>query len=795
MLVDKPALRILIPFIVGILSRAALGNFTINVITLFSILILFLLVIIIIYKGSKFCLLHYLPWLFLIFLGFAKHHFDSHYVDKYRIDRFIDRDDVFAVEGEILDPPFKKTRYLQFVIETKRIITYDSVFNVSGGVQIILPVENVKDIRSYKHGYGIKIYSGLSALNNARNPGGFDIKNYFQANDIYARIYLDNDEKILIDSQQRKSIITFFYNLRYQIGDIIEKEIGGTEATFLKSILIGDRSEIPYELKESFINSGVMHILAVSGLHVGIITIILLTVFRVFRLNNVFIFILTTICLVVYIFLTGSSPSVVRASIMAIVLLGALVLERKVNIFNSIAVAALIILLLDTRQLFNPGFQLSFVAVISIVMLFPIMSKIKNLLPDDLRKNRLLQNVIDLFIVSFSAAIGTLPFTSYYFGKISVIGLVANLIIVPLMGVVLSMGIMFIIFSFISVYLSNIVAESTRSFASLLLYCVNYFGNMKYSHLNSVFSISTGLFYYFWVFFFFTLNRKNFLGRLFIGLLLILNIYLFTSLFECSDLEILFFDVGQGDAILIKTPEEKYILVDAGVKNPNYDAARRFIVPYLNRNNIKTIDLLINSHPHSDHLGGIPTILRGFKVSRMIDAGSVENSSLYSEYRKLLDSLKINYVIKNRGDTIYINDKIRLYILNPTTEIKSTENINNHSIVIKIIYKNSSILLTGDIESRYEEEIGNLYKDFLKSNIYKCPHHGSNTSSSRYFIGFVKPEYAIISVGQNNKFDHPSVEVIERLEELNVDTYRTDHHGAVLFRTDGNRVWKIDWKK
>lgn len=794
MLANKPAVKILILLVFGIFLRYLLSGVSLDLeyIALSFLFLTFILVVA--YKWSRKGVFIYLASIFVIFLGFSKYHFDSHYIDKYRVDKFVDRQDVIAVSGEIRDLPLKKSKYFQFVMEANRLFTNDSVFNVSGCVQVVLPIENVRDLKYYKSGFGITIFSGLSALKTARNPGDFDLKNYLNSNDIYARIYLDDDENILLDSLQKKSIINYIYNLRFVIANLIENKISGVEASFLKGIIIGDRSEIPFELKESFINSGVMHILAVSGLHVGIITLILITIFNVFRLNKVSIFFLTAICLIFYIFLTGSSPSVVRASIMAIVLMGALVLERKINVFNSIAVAALIILLIDSRQLFHPGFQLSFAAVISIVTLYPKLSRVKNLISKNLSQVRIFQILVDLFAVSFAAAIGTLPFTSYYFGKISIIGLVANLFIVPLMGFVLAMGVAFTIFSFISNFVAEIFAESTKLFASILLHSVNYFGTMKYSHINSVFSLSTGLFYYFWIFFIFSINKQNYLGKLFIGLLIILNAYVITTVLKKSDLEILFFDVGQGDAIFIRTPEEKYILIDAGLKNPYFDAAQRFVIPYFVRNNIKRIDLLINSHPHSDHLGGIPTILRNLKVNRMIDAGSIEESNIFYDYKKLLDSLKIDYDIKTRKDTILIDDKIRIYVLNPTIEIKNTKNLNNHSLVLKVVYSNISILLPGDIESRYEDELSNLYNTFLSSDILKCPHHGSSTSNSQNFIEFIKPKYAIISVGANNKYDHPSDEVIERLRKMNVQVYRTDYDGALFFKTDGKKLWNIDWR-
>lgn len=792
MLIDKPAIKFIIPFILGILiGKIFQISPLVLVYVIASINILYFFTRK--YIGIIYGIILLYP--IIVLLGLLKFQIDFYYREDNRVDNFINQNKLVELKGIIIDQPTKKTNYVQLVIKADSLLTNNGNYKISGNVIITIPSENVTSIDPYKYGQGVRIKSFLLPLTSARNPGDFDMKRYLNANNIFAKMYLEDEGNIVIEeSRAGFSIIGLIYSIRSKIARNVENDIGGVEASFLKGILIGDRSEIPLDLKESFINSGVMHILAVSGLHVGIIVLILISLLNIFNLSDRVRFASVSVFLIFYVFLTGSSPSVIRASIMAIVVLGALIYQRKINIYNSLAIAAIIILLFDSRQLFHPGFQLSFTAVISIVALYPKIIKIQDIFPEHIQENGYLKYFIALFAVSFSAAIGTLPFTSYYFGKISIIGLLANLIIVPIMGLTLAFGLIYTIMSFINAALASIVAETTKLFSAILLYFVDMFGSLKYAYLDVSFSFEDGIIYYVLIFLLFSTYIKNFIIRILICMLILLNVYVYKDIFKPNFAEITFLDVGQGDAIFIKSPKQKYILIDAGVKNLYRDAGQRFILPYFKQNNIKKIDLLINTHPHSDHLGGIPTILRNVKVNRIVDAGSKEKSEIYSDYLHLRDSLSIPYSKKYYGDTINIDDNIRLYVLHPGVDILESRNLNNHSLVIKLLYGERSILFTGDIERESEIKISGRYGKFLKSDIIKCAHHGSSTSNSEEFLNIVEPEFAVISVGANNKFNHPSEEVLTHLNNRKIQIYRTDLDGAITYRTNGSYLRMVNWR-
>lgn len=792
MLSDKPAVKIVIPFILGIIAGQEI---IIPIYPTITLSVLILLFVIIFYKFKYNLLVNFLLILLFFSIGFLKIQSDAHYFEINRIDKFIDHPDYEFITGAVCDLPSRNPRYLQFVIEADTIYTKNNCFETYGGVLVAIPSEDLDNFQKIRYGDRVRLYSKLLTITSARNPGDFDMKNYLNANNIFTKCYLEYPDEIQIVNKSKSfSFLKIIFSIRSSIAERLGEFVGGVEASFLKGILIGDRSEIPFDLKESFINSGVIHILAVSGLHVGMLILILVAILDFIRMNEKMKFFTISFILIFYIFLTGAAPSVIRASIMAIVLLGGTILERRLNIYNSLAVAALIILLYDARFLFHSGFQLSFIAVISIVALYPQIMKINEVLPKSLKSCLLLQKLLMLFAISISAAIGTLPFTSYYFGKISIIGIVANLVIIPLMTLVLALGLTVTIFSFLNDFVTSFFAESTKFFTYILLVLVDYFGNLKFSHINEKFSFEAGVLYYIVILFLFSATREIFLKRILIAVFLVTNLTLYIDLFRSEKLKIIFFDVGQGDAALIRTPDGENILIDAGAKTAYRDVAERFIVPYLKRNNINKLDLMINSHPHSDHIGGMPYILRSMKVNRVVDAGSAESTIFYLEYKKLIDSLQISYKQVGRGDTVYISKKIRMYILHPDILARTERNLNNHSLVIKVLFGKNSILLTGDVEEYYENDIINHYKEFVKSDILKAAHHGSNSSNSDYFLSYVKPSIAVISVGFNNKFNHPSPQVLERFLRNKINYMRTDLDGAGVFELTGENVRKIDWR-
>lgn len=248
-----------------------------------------------------------------------------------------------------------------------------------------------------------------------------------------------------------------------------------------------------------------------------------------------------------------------------------------------------------------------------------------------------------------------------------------------------------------------------------------------------------------------------------------------------SDLELVFFDVGQGDSVYIKTPEGKNILVDGGPGRQALSALARYMAWW-----DKEIDLLVLTHPHDDHVGGLTDILNNYQVGQVLYTGVVHNSPSYLEFLNELKESRAELILARPGQLIRLGKDASLEILYPVRDLAGTEavNLNNTSIVLKLAYGQTQALLTGDIELEAEKELLEKEAD-LKAQILKVAHHGSNTSSHSEFLEAVDPQYAVISVGQENKFNHPSRRIERRLEYGGIKILRTDQEGDIVFSSDG----------
>ncbi len=311
-----------------------------------------------------------------------------------------------------------------------------------------------------------------------RNPGEFDYNNYLNSKGISGILICYEGDSLNI----LKSVEHFISSLIFSVRKVIDKRIHDLfepeTAGLLRGLLLADRSEIDFELKTQFINSGVVHVLAVSGLHVGYILLIFIFLFG--RFNIYLRTILISLGLVSFMLITGVPPSVFRATVMALIILLAFISNRSTNLINSISLAAIIILLVDPAEIYNPGFQLSFSAVLSIGIIYPIIEKQIIYLKIS---NRFIRGVILFVGVSLSAQIGTLPFTLAYFGKLSVIALLANLIVIPAIGIVIALAFTSLFVSVISFTIASYFVAMNDLLTSFLFSIISFTGNLNYSFI------------------------------------------------------------------------------------------------------------------------------------------------------------------------------------------------------------------------------------------------------------------------------------------------------------------------
>ncbi len=708
--------------------------------------------------------------------------------------------ETIVVRGVVAEEAFRRGNQLQFIVATDRIFRQS---RVKSGERRIIVRGSKKALNVFSPvlhvGTELELRGVLDEYPQPRNPGEFDYGRYLELNDIDGIVQVSDSTMIrILSATSSNSFRALISRFRNSLSDALDAVQGESAASFLRGILLADRSNIASEVKQAFVDTGTIHVLAVSGLHVGVVATVFYGFFGLLRLKRKPLIVATTLGLVSYMVLIGSPPSVVRSTIMAIVLLVGPFLERRTDVYQSLGVAAMMLLVADTNNLFNVGFQLSFAAVLSIVYFYPFFVNILNRIPERFEEIKMLNPVLKLFAVSLAAQLGTLPFTAYYFDRISIVSLFANLVVVPIVGVNVMLGFATLASSAVSSWVAQCYAALNEWLVTFLLGFVKVAADVPYAYVQTErLGTSFPILYYLCLIGIVNISQKKVVKSTLIACLVVLNCLIYAELVNGTgrDLTVTAIDVGQGDALLIEFPGGTNMLVDAGPRSLNYDSGERIVAPFLRHKGVERLDAIMLSHPHSDHIGGVPYLLEHFGVARLLEPSFRGESSLYRKIHNVARSRSVPVFHYSTGDTIDIDDNARLYVLHPYAQTDSATNLNNASIVVKLVYGATEILLTGDAELEVEKKLLRRYAAFLRSDLLKAAHHGSSTSSSQGLVKAVRPAMTIVSVGRNNKFRHPSPSVMELFRKEAIRILRTDKEGAIVLESDG-KEWKVvPWRQ
>lgn len=790
---DYPLIKYVIAFILGILSTNYLP---LQIEYSFGIIAIFFLIILIFILTNQNKLITPLLMIIILVVGNIYLTFSNSSPVVYPFeDSKISNTIIY---GEVKEISLIHSDKFKVVVQSDSVTVNDSAYILQNNFQCNISSDSKKGVAQLYNalsiGNKIKVLGTLRKGRGERNPGEFNYYKYLQLKNIAGILYTKKIRDIRITEPSINKFSNAILNWRKWVSEKIELSHNKRSASLLKGLLLADRSEIDYGTKESFINSGVIHVLAVSGLHVGFIVLIFMFLFS--RMSIYPRTFLTILGLVAFLFLTGSPASVFRATIMVVVMLLIYMSNRSYNSLNALAIAALILLFINPAELFNPGFQLSFSAVLSILVVYPILcEKITT-------KNKMLRYLLLFSAVSFSAQLGTLPFTLIYFQKLSIISLLANLLVIPIIGIIVGLGVITIFISSLSAFFSVYFASANMLSTDLLMAIVDFTGTQEFSYFYIPnFSIVDGIIFY--IFLSLTIySTKKFTNIWASSVLLILvglNLFFFMQLDDKQLLpdgkfSIVIIDIGQGDGILLKFPNGKTALIDAGNATPTFDNGERVIAPLLRRLSITQIDYGFVSHVDSDHYKGFLSLLENGWIKEIYKPQIDTSLQKDIRFEKLIkgNNVKMNYYSKSK----MIFDNLSLYILNDTTNnVYKSFGANNNSGVLKIIHGTNTFLFVGDAEYEAEKTMVNTYGQFLDSDVLKIGHHGSKSSSSQMFINKVSPKIGLISAGLNNNFGHPVKLILDRYTKSNVTMYRTDLEGAIILQSDGELINKVNWRE
>lgn len=700
--------------------------------------------------------------------------------------------------AQVLDVELKRSFEIVFTVRADSIFIDNKL--IAANDKLICKFrgddEQRKDFyRKINSGNKIFLTGTFQKGRDRRNPGEFDYDKYLKQNGITGLFVSYDTDSIKILSSEKSFFKSLLFTVRKSIDKIIHDLHNQQTAGLLRGLLLADRSEIDFETKNEFINSGVVHILAVSGLHVGYVLIIFIFIFG--RFGIYLRSTLTILGLLGFMFLTGVPPSVFRATLMTVVIILAFLSNRTTNIINSISIAAFIILLINPNEIFNPGFQLSFSAVLAIGILHPYFKKIIFKMHI---KQKWIENILLFIGVSLSAQIGTLPFTLAYFSKLSVIALFANLIVIPAVGVIIGVAFITVFVGLFSYSIAIYFAAANDLISGWMISFIRYTGSLDFSFLwIRNYSLYDAIIFYAGLGLILLAIQKT--DRLYLKIalpiILIFSMIIYSTfdnreILEKNKLNIFMVDVGQGDTFLIQFPNGKTALIDAGEANPFIDNGERVIIPLLDYLGIKKIDYGFISHLDLDHYGGFISLIYNDRINEIFRPQPDSNKK----------SLRLEKFLKDRKVKSKSYDKYsfdvgntKMYFLNdPNSYSYKSFSSNNKSGVIKIVFGKTSFLFVGDCEHPAEYFLASNFRAMLDSDVLKVGHHGSKTGSSLAFLNLVTPKISLVSAGIKNKFNHPAKSVINSLLKLNSKIYRTDEMGAVLLQSDGKNIKQVNWK-
>lgn len=587
-------------------------------------------------------------------------------------------------------------------------------------------------------------------------------------------------------------------------------------AQLLSAMVFGEgalQQPLPRQTRDEFRAAGLSHILVASGTQISLFALLLLGLAKLLGLRRWWMLAAVLPALVFYALLTGGEASIWRATIGGLCLTIAILFGRDIDSLSLWSLALAALLVIDPAQLFSLSYQLTFAATWGLIVLAPHLARV-------LRSPFGESSVMQFMALSLGAQLATLPLLLYHFGRLSTIGIGANFLGVPLAGVLVSTGVLGLVLppaNTINYWLTHVITTvatiaarapgaqveaspiglswAILCYAGVLCAVLTASGAaMKTFDSNTIRDVVK----HWW-----HRRRRHRVAErpqalVPLLLLLVIAFVAWHTFFSAPHhVRVTVLDVGQGESILIESPTGRAVLIDGGTLSTaeRGDVGRSVIVPYLQSRGVRRLDAVVVTHADADHLNALPHVLREVPVAMILDGGASadggtdHDTASEIEYQNLLAVAKQRKVVRKRpraGQRLNLGDGAVLTVLSPLEP--PLQSGNNNSIVLRLDYGQTSMLLTGDIEREAEERLIRRGAN-LHCTVLKVAHHGSKTSTSQVMMRASRPEAAVISCGRYNSFGHPAAQTLQQLTAAKAPVFRTDINGAVEITLDGRRCW------
>jgi competence protein ComEC len=623
------------------------------------------------------------------------------------------------------------------------------------------------------------------------NPGEPDMQRIMASRRLDGTLYVKTVKDIHILGRRRLNLVECLAeSFRNSAVETASATLSPRHARILTGMLLG---QAPPSLKPLLEATGTSHLFAASGLHVGYVALAVMAFARLFGLPNAYRMVIAYISVWIYAAACGLRPSVVRAAFMFSVGAFSMILGRRVSSKCALTVACIVMFIHNPYLVFSTSTQLSFLAVFSIIHLYP---RIRRLL------SPLGRRMSETFGMSVSAHMGVAPVVAWYFNTFTPVGVIANVPCIILAGFAVLIGLAATFANLICPPIALVLNTAN----TLVLHSLEAVIGLVAKIPFGTFSVRRPSLWFMFAYYLCIIIvgaprrlKRALYSRRTVIVLLILAALASTCLYHAvrpPEVEVVFLSVGQGDSIFLQSPKGKTVLVDGGgLPGSSRDPGKDIILPYLRRRGIDYIDAVVITHPHYDHIGGLFSVIDSCRVGMLIKPKLPEH--MEPDVGRALTGLAhgkgVPSVELSQGSSIDLGDGVRILVLNPCSDSRCQERggygqqgLNDMSLVMRLEFLGFTLLLTGDAgESQLATLIG--MEEDLSASVLKVPHHGSKDALSGEVMGSINPQISVISVGPNT-FSHPSSETVSVLEDAGSIVFRTDVDGAVIIRSNGRHV-------